>query len=272
MKFLVMAAVISVGIFVTVACMGVQKTGVFSDTAENDPETTIAQQEEDHADADSDHSIEKTEEIEDEIDEIESQEPMGSAMLEGVPHIQQMPELARGCEVTSLAMMLQHAGVSVDKMTLAKEIKTIPFRDKNGVRGNPYDGFVGDIYTFEKSGLGVYHGPIADLARTYLPDRIIDLTGESIESVYRMLEKGFPVWVIINSRFAPLPEGEFAIWDTASGQVKITYREHSVLIVGYDNESIYFNDPLAAQPYTAVPRENFEKAWVQMGSQAISYQ
>ncbi|MDF2792158.1 MAG: hypothetical protein K0S80_5260, partial [Neobacillus sp.] len=46
-----------------------------------------------------------------------------------VPHIQQMPELQRGCEVTSLAMLLQYAGVSVDKMTLASEITTIPFRD-----------------------------------------------------------------------------------------------------------------------------------------------
>lgn len=66
-----------------------------------------------------------------------------------VPHIQQMPELPRGCEVTSLAMLLQYAGVSVDKMTLASEITTIPFRDSNGLRGNPNDGFVGDIYSFD---------------------------------------------------------------------------------------------------------------------------
>lgn len=266
MKFLAIAAVISVGIFLTVACMGVQKTGIFKETEEaNGPAATLDV-------AEPALSTEEPQESEVMTNERENQEPPGSAMLEGVPHIQQMPELARGCEVTSLAMMLQHAGVSVDKMALAKEIKTIPFRDKNGVRGNPYDGFVGDIYTFEKSGLGVYHGPIADLAQNYLPDRIVDLTGESIESVYDMLEKGSPVWVIINSRFAPLPESEFSVWDTATGKVKITYREHSVLVVGYDEQSIYFNDPLASKPYMAVPRDHFEKAWVQMGSQAISYQ
>ncbi len=155
-------------------------------------------------------------------------------IINGVPHIQQMPELARGCEVTSLAMLLQYAGVSIDKMTLAKQIKKVPFRDQNGVRGNPNDGFVGDMYSFSKSGYGVYHSPIAELAKQYLPSRIVDLTGQSIDAVYNMVKTGSPVWVITNSRFAPLAESEFANWNTNSGKVQITYREHSVVIVGYD--------------------------------------
>jgi uncharacterized protein YvpB len=191
------------------------------------------------------------------------------SMIDGVPHISQLPELQRGCEVTSLSMLLQFEGIAVDKMTLAEQIHKIPFRDANYVRSNPYDGFVGDIYTFSKSGYGVYHGPVANLAENYLPGQIKDITGQPIDAVYDLIDNGSPVWVITNSTFAPLPESEFTIWETNTGKVKITYREHSVLIVGYDEESIYINDPLASNGYKAVSRTPFEQAWKQMGSQAI---
>ena len=205
-------------------------------------------------------------------DETQVVSQVQDGKLVNVPHIQQLPELTRGCEVTSLAMLLQYAGVSVDKMTLANEITTVPFRDSNGVRGNPNDGFVGDIYSFDTPGYGVYHAPIAALAKTYLPGRIIDLTGGSMESVYNMIDNGSPVWVITNSWFSQLPESEFTTWETSSGEIQITYREHSVLVVGYDENNVYLNDPLDDQPYTAVSRDSFEESWIQMGKQAISYQ
>lgn len=183
-----------------------------------------------------------------------------------------MPELPRGCEVTSLAMLLQYAGISVDKMTLAKEINTVPFRDQNGVHGNPNVGFVGDMYSLNNPGYGVYHSPIANLAESYLPGRIVDLTGQNIDSVYNMINQGSPVWVITNSRFASLPDSQFSVWNTPTGSVQITYREHSVLVVGYDDNYVYINDPLADQSYKAVSRSSFEESWVQMGKQAVSYQ
>jgi uncharacterized protein YvpB len=191
-------------------------------------------------------------------------------ILSSVPLIQQLPELDRGCEVTSLAMMLQYAGVSVDKMTLANEIKKVNFIE-DGVRGNPNEGFVGNIYTFSESGYGVYHGPLFQLAEKYLPNKAVDLTGKNIEEIYKSVKAGQPVVMITNATFAPLDEDEFTTWETNSGDVSITYNEHCVVLIGYDQESVYIRDPLEDSLDVKVPRETFEQAWVQMGSQAISY-
>ncbi|ANP79796.1 C39 family peptidase [Bacillus cereus] len=191
-------------------------------------------------------------------------------ILSNVPLIQQLPELDRGCEVTSLAMMLQYAGVSVDKMTLANEIKKVDFID-DGVRGNPNEGFVGNIYTFSESGYGVYHGPLFQLAEKYLPNKVVDLTGKNIEEIYKSVKAGKPVVMITNATFAPLDEDEFTTWETNSGDVSITYNEHCIVLIGYDQESVYIRDPLEDSLDVKVPRESFEQAWVQMGSQAISY-
>ncbi|MDA2340663.1 C39 family peptidase [Bacillus cereus] len=191
-------------------------------------------------------------------------------ILSNVPLIQQLPELDRGCEVTSLAMMLQYAGVSVDKMTLANEIKKVDFID-DGVRGNPNEGFVGNIYTFSESGYAVYHGPLFQLAEKYLPNKAVDLTGKNIKEIYKSIKAGQPVVMITNATFAPLDEAEFTTWETNSGDVSITYNEHCVVLIGYDQESVYIRDPLEDSLDVKVPRETFEQAWVQMGSQAISY-
>jgi len=191
-------------------------------------------------------------------------------ILSNVPLIRQLPELDRGCEVTSLAMMLQYAGVSVDKMTLANEIKKVDFID-DGVRGNPNEGFVGNIYTFSESGYGVYHGPLFQLAEKYLPNKAVDLTGKNIEEIYKSVKAGQPVVMITNATFAPLDADEFTTWETNSGDVSITYNEHCVVLIGYDKEFVYIRDPLNESLDVKVPRESFEKAWMQMGSQAISY-
>ncbi|MFC7393836.1 C39 family peptidase [Scopulibacillus cellulosilyticus] len=185
------------------------------------------------------------------------------------PLIHQEPQLDRGCEVTSLAMMLNYAGVKVNKMTLADNIDKVPFK-KDDYRGNPHDGFVGNIKTFSESGLGVYHEPLARLARQYLPNRIIDLSGESFDKVLDQIIKGHPVVVITNYTFKKLPDGQFTTWDTADGKVKITYYQHAVLVTGFDDKNIYFNNPLGGKN-EKVDRDDFIAAWKQMGSQAISY-
>ncbi|PKM83689.1 MAG: peptidase C39 [Firmicutes bacterium HGW-Firmicutes-13] len=191
------------------------------------------------------------------------------------PLISQYPELPRGCEVTSLAMLLQYAGIPVDKITLAGEVEKdfTPYQVKNGriYFGNPYFGFVGNMYSLSEPGYGVYHRPIKRLMEWYLPDQTIDLTGCDFEDVLSFISQGTPVWVIVNTHYAKLDPKEFQTWHTPYGPLQITYKEHSVLITGNDREHVYFNDPRTAEKNKKVSRESFEAAWVQMGRQAITY-
>lgn len=192
-----------------------------------------------------------------------------------VPLIHQYPELPRGCEVTSLAMLLKYNNINVSKMTLAKEIKkddTAYYKDDKGriYYGNPYDGFVGDMYNIKKNGYGVYHGPIAELAEKYIKDGVIDLTGVEFEDIIHFLKLGHPIWVITNATYKSLDDTYFEIWHTPSGIVKTTNKLHSVIITGVDKNNIYINDPLSTQANISVNKQNFKMAWEQMGHQAIT--
>jgi len=191
--------------------------------------------------------------------------------VDGVPVISQNPELARGCEVTSLAMLLQFWGIDTDKTRLAEEIKkdATPFARVNGQihYGNPNDGFVGDIYSLCTCGLGVYHGPVAELCARYAPGVTHDITGADFDDALYFVANGLPVWVISNGYFTALPDSYFETWITPEGPIKITYDEHSVVITGYDADNIYINDPLSGK--LAIPRGGFIAAWEQMGSQAV---
>lgn len=198
-----------------------------------------------------------------------------STVILDAPLIGQMPGLPRGCEVTSLAMMLQDAGVKANKMTLASQVKkdSTPYRRVNGhvYFGNPYTGFVGDMYSFSKPGLGVYHGPIEELAEKYLPNRVEDFTGSKFEEIYQYLNDGKSVWVINNTLFNIVPSQYWYVWNTPKGKISITYKEHSVLVTGYNSQYIYFNDPLAVVKNRKVAISAFKRGWEQMGSQAISW-
>ncbi|MDX8367450.1 C39 family peptidase [Cytobacillus sp. IB215665] len=198
-----------------------------------------------------------------------------NSVLLQAPALSQLPELPRGCEVTALAMFLQYAGVVVDKMELAEEVAKdpTPYKKENGIisYGHPNNGFVGDMYSRNNRGYGVYVKPIKQLAEQYLPSKIIDLTDRDFKEIEMYLSIGSPVWVITNTTYQKLSNDKFEHWETPDGKIKITYFEHSVLITGYDSEFIYFNDPLTGEKNKKVPRDHFIAAWQQMGSQAITY-
>ena len=186
-----------------------------------------------------------------------------------VPLINQMddPKLYNGCEVTSLAMVLNYNGIDVTKSELADNIETVPFQYDNGEHGNPNDGFVGSVSGSTSPGLGVYHGPIYKLAKQYA-DNVYDLTGSNFDTVVNKVEEGHPVWTITTTAFAPV--SDFQTWDTPDGKIDVTYSEHSVCITGFDRDKrvIYVNDPYGYKN-REVDWNDFAAAYKQMGKQAV---
>ncbi len=186
-----------------------------------------------------------------------------------VPLINQMddPKLYNGCEVTSLAMVLNYNGIDVTKSELADNIETVPFQYDDGKHGNPNDGFVGSVSGSTSTGLGVYHGPVYNLAKQYA-DNVYDLTGSNFDTVVNKVEEGHPVWTITTTAFAPV--SDFESWDTPDGEIDVTYSEHSVCITGFDRDKrvIYVNDPYGYKN-REVDWNDFAAAYKQMGKQAI---
>ncbi|OUL08825.1 hypothetical protein B0533_08045 [Sedimentibacter sp. SX930] len=189
-------------------------------------------------------------------------------VLLDVPLLNQMdyPILYNGCEVTSLTMILQYNNVDVSKNDVAAWLPSVPIIYENGLRGNPNDAFVGDI-TGYNSGFSVYHGPIAVLAANFVSsDRIKDITGSPFEAVIDALNQGYPVWTITSTSYAPVADME--VWQTPTGEVSISYSEHSVVVVGYDDTFFYVNDPYGKKNQP-VEKNAFIATWEQFGSQAI---
>jgi uncharacterized protein YvpB len=189
--------------------------------------------------------------------------------------ISQLPELISGCEVTSLTMLLDFAGKKLNKLDVAHLIEYDPtpkVTDKYNqyqilTWGNPDKGFVGKMNGTD-TGYGVYHEPLFRLLNKLLPNQGVDLTGQSFEKMLQSVSDGIPVIAWTTTDFSPSDIWED--WNSPTGKIHATFKEHAVLVVGYDQNSIYVNDPLDGTAGKQVDRKEFETTWVQMGKQAIT--
>lgn len=193
----------------------------------------------------------------------------GSAYVK-VKSVLQNPELPTGCEVTALAMAVNHCGVGVTKTVLADNyLEKTKFQD-----ASPSRKFIGDPHT--KHGYGCFSPVIEKCAHNLLdsiPKRefeIKNLDGSSLETILLETEKGTPViaWATIDM----LPPFLSRSWVDKETKEKVTWvaREHCLLITGYDLKKnlVYVNDPLKGS--VAYDMTVFEERYDQLGRQAIT--
>ncbi|RRD95129.1 hypothetical protein EII17_04985 [Clostridiales bacterium COT073_COT-073] len=186
--------------------------------------------------------------------------------------VKQYPELPRGCEVTALSMLLAYYDPKMpDRFQLAEELKEYSHQvmgERPSYQVDMKEAFAGSMFNSKEPGLGVYIEPISLIARRYFGSRVQNVTGVSFRQVLTFVSNGQPVQVINSDMAQAVPEVLTTTWHTANGYMEVTYREHSVVIVGFDDAFVYYADPLTGRIEKS-SKFNFEAGFQSFGRQAM---
>lgn len=194
-----------------------------------------------------------------------AQEDKQYTYINGVPLINQFPELPTGCEVTSVAMLLNFYSINVSKNILADEVvKTSLPQFKNGrYEGeSPHKYFIGSPKS--DKAFGVFNEPIFNLISRYKSAQ--NITGCEFEEVIEQIKDNKPVMVWITRE---LEEVEYtSSWYVNDEIYWWPKGEHTVIITGIDETTVIVNDPYDGKE-KRYELNRFKYIWELMGRQAI---
>ena len=189
------------------------------------------------------------------------------------PYIDQSGAYPTGCESVSAVMLLQFLGVdiTVDEF-IEKYLEKQDFEKRDGEMfgPDPRKYFCGSPY--DEDSFGCYASVIAGAMKRVLGGAytVKDESGtDTAELIRRYIDKGMPVvyWACINMR-EPVIGPQWKLMDT--GQI-FTWvsNEHCMLLVGYDGEGYYFNDPYNNNGLIHYPKEVVEERHRAQHMQAV---
>jgi uncharacterized protein YvpB len=165
-----------------------------------------------------------------------------------VESILQEPELPSGCEVTSLAMVLNFYGIQADKCDLADHyLECLPIKQANTQKcfaGDPYDDYA----------YGCFSNVLSSTANKYLEAtkslypqiqlHVTNTSGQSFDSLLNYVCQGKPV--IIWGTEKMQPAGDEVLWEVDGETSRWRYGQHCLVLIGYDtdNQTVKIADPL----------------------------
>lgn len=181
--------------------------------------------------------------------------------------ILQEPELPSGCEVTSLAIVLNYLGISTDKCDLADHyLVTAPIGT-----ASLHTAFAGD--TRDPYAYGCYSEVLVNTANQYLTNtghsdmNVKNLSGNDFYSLFDELDHGYPV--IIWGTEKMKPAGDTISWTTNGIECTWKYGQHCLVLTGYnyDNKTVTIADPLRGT--CSYDMDTVAARYVEMYSQSI---
>ncbi|MDD6095409.1 MAG: C39 family peptidase, partial [Clostridia bacterium] len=159
-----------------------------------------------------------------------------------VENILQNPELPNGCEIVSLAIVLNYLGFQVDPVELSD--KYLP----KGVfwYDTPYEKYIGDPKT--ENGTGCYAPCIVNAANDFLKDmdstlRCKDVSGSTMEELQAYVDAGIPV-IIWGTVFMDCDPTVCYSYPHETGLVTWYTHSHCLVMIGHSGSTYIFADPL----------------------------
>lgn len=190
-----------------------------------------------------------------------------------VPYISQKGTYPTGCESVSAVMLLQYLGyeISVDQFIHHYlDCREFSLRGGQLYGPDPRKYFCGSPYN--EDDFGCYapvicsalnriftktHGPIGGSYATFDRSHVaVDETGTPMDVlIERYIKKDMPVifWACIDMK-EPITGPSWKLYDTGETFTWIS-NEHCMLLVGYDEEGYYFNDPYEGHGVIRYPKE-----------------
>lgn len=204
--------------------------------------------------------------VEKENDQKEKQIKQISTYKLDVTPVLQLPELPTGCEITSLATVLNYYGYDISKTQLADE-----YLDCGKIgQTDPDEKFIGSPY--DEHSCGCYSNVIADAARDFSIKnncnfKIYNLNGLSLDELYKYIENGSPVivWATIDL----METYRNITWNIDGKEIAWRANEHCMVLIGYDkdNDTCIVSDPLKG--IMEYPKELFNQRYEELGKQAV---
>ena len=192
-----------------------------------------------------------------------------------VPYIDQRQNWPNGCEAVSTVMALRYYGVDITVNHFIDGYLPTGSAPKNGYGSDPNEVYCGDPYS--TNGWGCFSPAIVKALKSLLVPQYW-----TIEHSYsytlpdlcdRYIDKNNPViiWATVDMKNS----SSYAYWYTEEGK-RISYNRylHCLVLVGYDKDNYYFNDPMRpgnGSNYVAYPKDKAETAYKLLGQQSIAF-
>lgn len=192
-----------------------------------------------------------------------------------VPYISQVGILPNGCEAVSAVMLLRYNGYTIDPVDFADN-----YLDKGEVYikwgcrygPNPKQQYAGDPKS-EKGGWGCFSPVIIKALNKYLNGKMFakNLTGLPIEEIVQQyIPENIPVAIWCTQGMQEIDR--LYQWQSYDKSETFLYpvHQHCMVLMGFDSEYYYFNDPLSDEQQVKYKKSDVAASFNSMGRQAVA--